>query len=111
MFFFKKKKSEKDIILENKAVINKNLAYLEMLIQMSEGKDKIHEELLMLVDKVKYLNPSAKKEVQEADRKITSALEDVKIELASMKDDNFAKVENHITKVKNIVIERDFLSK
>lgn len=111
MCFFKKKKSNTTQILENKTKLTKNANYVELLIDIANGNETIIEQLKELHEKLQYLNPSMKKEVNALDDKIADKLEDMKIEISSLKEGRLDGFDKIMKNIRTLIAERDFQSK
>ena len=85
MLFFKKK-SNTDMILENKAFIAKMASTVDVLISLVEDdKLDIIDGLRHVQDEIKYLNPSSNERVVAMDNVINNKLADIKLAIVTAK--------------------------
>ena len=86
---FKKKKTEREKLLENKHTIEDMASSIDVLLSIGSESGELCELLKDIQDKIKYFNPSVNESVLALDKKIGNALGDLKIEInkAKGKDD------------------------
>ena len=82
---FKKKKSEREQLLENKNTIADMASSIDVLLSIGAESSELCEILKDLQDKIKYFNPSTNDDVLVLDRRIGNALGDLKIEINKAK--------------------------
>lgn len=107
MCFFKKKMTSRQKTVNDIMLIKSNMQAIDVLIAYAEDNAIIKERLLKLQEKIKYLNPIDKDNIQSLDKKIGNKIGDLKIELS--KDSNkvdFERVQNALKELEIAVVER-----
>ena len=83
--FFKKKKSEREKLLENKHAVEDMATSIDVLLSIGNENEELCEILKDVQDKIKYFNPSMSDDVLALDKKIANTLGDLKIEINKAK--------------------------
>lgn len=90
--FFKKKKSERERLLENKHNVEDMASSIDVLLSIGGENEELCGILKDVQDKIKYFNPSINDDVLALDKKIGNALGDLKIEINKAKSkEDFSK--------------------
>lgn len=104
---FKKKKSDKAVVMDSREIVNANAQSVEVLLVLANGKEELVSELKSLQEKLKYLSPSKEEKVQAIDGKIKNLLGDLKIELTKTKgQEGSGKAGKYLEDVRLLVAER-----
>ena len=103
---FKKKKSEREQLLENKNAIADMASSIDVLLSIGAESSELCEILKDLQDKIKYFNPSVNEDVLLLDKKISNVLGDLKIEInkAKSKEDYSKAIEMHFPILYNVFV-------
>ncbi len=103
----KKKKSQPLHPDDDKALIDSNAKFVEVLLVQAEGNEEVTKELEDLKETLKYLKPSREKKVYELDGKIKDSLGDLKIAFTKTDGEGNKKTVQLIKDVKMLVAERN----
>ncbi len=107
MWPFKKKKTDRDLLLESRTAVSDNAQTIEVLLVLAKGKDALIKELQDLQEKLKYLSPSTEDKVKDIDKKIKNLLGDIKIELNKHREgDDVGKTMRILEEIQVNVAER-----
>ena len=107
MCFFKKKVTSRQKTVNDIMLIKSNMQAIDVLIAYLEENAEIKERLLKLQEKIKYLNPIDKDNIQALDKKIGGKIGDLKIELSKGKNKlDIERFENELKELEIMVVER-----
>ena len=112
MCFFRKRKTEREKMLNNKHNAEDMAMSVDILLALAKESDELTKLLKDIQDKIKYFNPSMKDNVLAIDKKIANTLGDLKIEINKGKNkEDFAKAIN-IAKdlLDGLIVERTVLA-
>ena len=88
MCFFRKRKSEREKLLENKHFVEDMASSVDVLVSLASANAELVDILKQVQEKVKYFNPSMNKDVLDLDKKINNKLGDLKIDINKAKSSN-----------------------
>ena len=74
------------------------------MIKLADGNDKLCNKLVELKDEIRFLNPTKNQKVKAIDEKISSRLDDMKIEIT--KDINAETIWRMIEEVEGFIAQR-----
>ncbi len=97
-------KKESYTVITNKRQIEKNVQNIEAMIKLADGNDKLCNKLVELKDEIRFLNPTKNQKVKAIDEKISSRLDDMKIEIT--KDINAETIWRMIEEVEGFIAQR-----
>lgn len=97
-------KKESYTVITNKRQIEKNVQNIESMIKLADGNDKLCNKLVELKDEIRFLNPTKNPKVKAIDEKISSRLDDMKIEIT--KDVNAETIWRMIEEVEGFIAQR-----
>ena len=106
--FFRKKKSEREQLLENKHNIEDMASSVDVLMSIGKDSEELCKILEEVKDKIKYFNPSMNDDVLALDKKIGNALGDLKIEINKAKSkEDFTKAIECVKDINvSLIVER-----
>lgn len=97
-------KKEPYTVITNKRQIEKNVQNIESMIKLADGNDKLCNKLVELKDEIRFLNPTKNPKVKAIDEKISSRLDDMKIEIT--KDVNAETIWRMMEEVEGFIAQR-----
>lgn len=103
MWFFKKKRTT-DLVKEDRELVNYNRDTVNILLELAKDDEDLKKELKQLQNELQYLIPSKLETVLNADKKIKSALNEVKTYLAGKEK---SKISASLTDVRVLIAERN----
>ena len=108
MCFFRKKKSEREKLLENKHQVEDMASSIDVLLSIGAENEELCGILKEVQDKIKYFNPSVNEDVLLLDKKISNVLGDLKIEInkAKSKEDYSKAIETAKDIQISLIVER-----
>ena len=108
MWFFKKKKSEREQLLDNKHEIEDMASSIDVLISIANADEELVGILKECQEKIKYFNPSINKDVLDLDKKISNRIGDLKIDINKGKTSNdYSKAKASALDLKDsLIVER-----
>lgn len=107
MCFFKKK-TNADIVKENRELISRNERQIETLMVLAGENKEFIKTLSLLQEKIRYLTPSEKESVTDYDKRIEDLIGDLKIELTKAAGEEVPqKANNLISQINLCIAERN----
>jgi len=103
MFFFKKKRTI-DKIKEDRELVNYNADTVNVLLELAKNDEELIKELKKLQDDLHFLTPSDLESVLDYDKKIKSALNELKVYITSNEKQ---KVTAGFSDIKILIAERN----
>lgn len=97
-------KKESYTVITNKRQIEKNVQNIESMIKLADGNDNLCNKLVELKDEIRFLNPTKNPKVKVIDEKISSRLDDMKIEIT--KDVNAETIWRMMEEVEGFIAQR-----
>ena len=97
-------KKESYTVITNKRQIEKNVQNIESMIKLADGNDNLCNKLVELKDEIRFLNPTKNPKVKAIDEKISSRLDDMKIEIT--KDVNAETIWRMMEEVEGFIAQR-----
>ncbi len=101
-----KKKPESEIVAEDRKLIETNSKTVGKLTMLVENNEELTSKLKDLQEKLKYLKPVNTKEAMEEDRKIGEKIDDLKIELARHNGETSYRINNAISDILLLLVNR-----
>ena len=85
MCFFKKRKNEREQLINNKHNIEDMVAQLDVLLSLARDNQELVGILNEAKEKIKYFNPTINKDALDIDKKINNRIGYLKIEINKAK--------------------------